>query len=752
MADAAGDDGQEVAAGDLAAYQERVFNSDKDIDEVRYDPKAFGSGEAFVKVISDALKWNVHARVFDLANSSCGGLPLLRALTSILHTNRYLRTLVLDQCSITDAAGVDLARRLATSEFIQDVSLARNPGIGSDTLCCLGASLGASTATKLQRLCLDGNNSLYIDDLRWTDAAIAELFDGLGRVSTLVSLSMVRCGLTARDALELCNRFLLPKRVGPSAKPLGSLDLSHNALGDVAAVSVVDAVDHIGSLSLASTGVGPRGLRAIASALAHGPSGVNRVLEALDLSSCDADPKSAAGPQQMPLTVESLGSVTMEHVAGPDQVQDHTLDASCAIVRLRTADAVNFLTNGADPSAFDAEDGSEEAVSARSPAATLAYCLAGNSHLRRLALRCASVGDEGVVSLCDRVLRQPPKEGAVGESDRSCALRHIDLRGNVNLSENGCAHKIKEVVAGGYDRGASQWGPMVESLDVSDTCLAVGERAILALRANPGTLRSLAIAGIDLPDGALVPFATLIPRNAATALTSLDLSNNCLRTDGLRSITQWIRHGASLVRHLQLRNVWREFDDVAGRRMTLATSPGHGAVMLAPLLLLLRYPPPHAANKVVPDIQQAAEIFAAVAKNTAESVEDSAVVAEEPESSSNVRVLKSSPMARLRMQELLRRRETSSSDTTNAIAANAISGGETPDEEVLANFTPAPVAHMALETLDLRGNCVDSLLARVLSSCVVSTDAAPNLVIDVRDNPCVADLAGNPLPRMKYEA
>lgn len=147
--------------GDLADYQEQVFNSDPAILTVRYDARRFGrDGSAFVAVVQDAIKWNTAAHTFDLADSLCGGPQLVATTRAVLHTNRYLRTLVLSCCSITDDAAVEFAEIIARAPYITHLDLSRNPGIGSDGIACLGQALGNSTVSALKHLDVSNNNSL----------------------------------------------------------------------------------------------------------------------------------------------------------------------------------------------------------------------------------------------------------------------------------------------------------------------------------------------------------------------------------------------------------------------------------------------------------------------------------------------------------------------------------------------------------------------------------------------------------------
>jgi hypothetical protein len=696
--------------GDLATYQERVFNSDPDIRAVRYDYRTCRTdGAMFVRTIQDAVKWNVVAHTLDLRESKCTGPVLVRALRAVLHTNRYLRSLDLDCCSIDDPSGVELARVLADAPHITSVALSRNPGLANDAIVALGLALSTSTATRLHTLDMSLNNSIYTERTRWSDDSVRGFLRHCGGAAHLRTLLLRQSGLTAANVLDLCRGFLSPKREAG----LGTLDLSGNAIGDVAAAAVVDAIQSAEAVNLAHCGIGHRGLRAIAAALCRAEG---RAIHSLDLAGSDANPLNSAISVDNALKLAGLNAVDLR----PSAENDST--APPAVYSFHSARVLNVIMT----SDFSAAD---------SPASALASALAGTCNPVRLDLARCSIGDDAMVRLCESLLQPAVKEIIPSVEQRGCGLTWLSVADNVNLTEDGCAHKVKELLANGF-RPAEDLGIHLEHFDVSGTCLGVGERAILAMFENRGNVQSLGLARLQLLDGILVPFATLGLRNPLLRLHTVDLSGNPIRIDGLRSLCAWVRQCPTVVQRIVLADIWESFTDAAGRPTALSRTPGHGAVLLAPLLLLLRYPPPLSPPPIVPDIQQAAELVAAhagrLAAESSQSQPNSPTLATATaDESAGVRIPKSSPIAHYRMQ-LLRQSRGAAANTHDGLALQAragVSGANGP---------------LALRSIDLQGNDVDAVLAGTLSALLEESAAHHDreLLLDVRRNPCAAAAVG----------
>lgn len=192
----------------LVDFQEQVFNSDPRIRIVKYQRSIYGSrGDVFIRIMRDALKFNVVVHTLDLTGCR-GGDAVCRALSSILHTTRKLHHLNLSECSLTDAGIVELAAALRKNEHIWTINLSRNPMISDVGLVALTTIFGPGTQSRLEGLDLSHNNAVYDKEKQWSRDALNTLWEALPRHPFLKYVSFADCGLAARHVIELSVRWL----------------------------------------------------------------------------------------------------------------------------------------------------------------------------------------------------------------------------------------------------------------------------------------------------------------------------------------------------------------------------------------------------------------------------------------------------------------------------------------------------------------------------------------------------------------
>lgn len=604
----------EESSGGIATLQERIFHSDPELTVVKYESQ-YGKGGPYIRILRDALKFNVVTHTLDMTGSLCGDV-VASCLVSILHTSRRLQTLRLAECSLTDFGMSQLSVALLKSESVRSVDLSRNPSLTDVSLMALASVFGSATSkTKIREICLAGNNSVYDVRQQWTPKGLNALWDALGMYGKLESLDVSNCGLTEEHLREASSRWLsrsagstplppaqrnvaedeeeeegllserasshapsssaveMPSSSSPptdSAKALTKLSLAHNYFGDEVIATLLPKLVAIQELNLEHVQLTGPGYRAIGYALSEWKLPLQTLI--LDVNNGSLEP---------PLRMELLRDLPP---ALQSLMQDSTTFGPLFVVE----------------------------------------SLGGNQTLRKLSLSRSFMGDQAVMALCEMLIQ------------RMCVVQDVDISGNCNVDEDS-AHKIKELLIGGYfasNNSASTAGaaatvplitaappsaavttktavvssssksggalvvaaaavpppPVIRALNLSSNTTGIGERALLALYQNRG-LEELHVANMALVDAMLLPLAEGVKQNPeGLRIRVLSIGRNALHYQGVVNLAQHVE-GNVYLEELSLASTWAAYDDEARRPTTLSLSREEGLYYLRPLLDVLQKNP-----------------------------------------------------------------------------------------------------------------------------------------------------------------
>ena len=527
-----------AAVGPIADLQEDVFNSKEDITEVKYDP-ALADGANYIKIMRDALKFNLCVKTLDMSRS-LGGDIIGYCLTSVLHSSRKLQRLVLDECSLTDVGIGQLSKALVTNPFITELSLERNPGIGDMGIMALAAAI-SSPASRLKILNLSRNNSLYTEEKQWTTDALNALWDALGENKFITEVKLCECGILDRDAEQAASRWL------SKASQLEVLNIRDNALGDSAVALILDVAPQLRCLDLSHTGLSAAGFRSLGVAVGRKEFSKlewismdsNNALRVVDLEEASLNPAMSPEMKQALLWKPKVGEEDPISVG---------------------ATAIDIMLN-----AFD-----------------------GNAALKTVHFSKVNFGDKGVEKLLDLLLAGRSK------------IDHIDISFNCNIEEES-SHKVKEILCGGYydtpevaveGEPSDEPPPVVqnlETLSIAGNATSVGERAILALYRNEH-LQHLDVSDMALVDGMLLPLSEGAQTNKNLKLRSISLRRNFILRSGLKTIAEFVQFSQTLV-HLDISEIWESFTDDAGRPSKLTATKEEGLYYFRALIAVLEQQP-----------------------------------------------------------------------------------------------------------------------------------------------------------------
>ncbi|CUF31309.1 leucine-rich repeat protein, putative [Bodo saltans] len=459
----------EDAAGDVAELQERIFNSEPDVKIVKYSTQ-YGRGGPYIRILRDALKFNIVVHTLDLTGSECGDV-VGSCLASILYTSRKLKTIILDSCSLTDVGVLHVAQAVRTNEFVKTLTLSRNPSMTDASLIAIASIFSRGTSTNLTALDISYNNIVYDVRFEWTPAALSTLWNALGEYQRLQKINVASCGLNHEHLLEAAHRWLSAPTLssrseeGSHAKTttaghaLTDLNLSHNYLGDEVVTTLLRYLTGIRKLNLEHVQLGGCGFRAIGFAIREW----NLPVEVLNL---DANNASLERTFNDEIALAGLGCSTSHRAAAGGAVTAATVDDPTQVSTVprdeHGAVIVSMDTAGDDipesqfevikPHRHPIQDPPEDAEDVVDPTTALlravsdatlpgaryaVECLTGNRCLHTISLSRSMIGDEAVTTLCEMMI------------NNLCAVRHVDISGNTNVEETS-AHKIKELLVGGY--------------------------------------------------------------------------------------------------------------------------------------------------------------------------------------------------------------------------------------------------------------------------------------------------------------
>ena len=517
----------ENGSGDIADLQEAVFNNDPSIVIVTYNER-FGEGAPFVRILRDALKFNIVVHTLDLTGSFAGDVSCI-ALTSILHTSRKLKTISLRETSLTDVGMTHLAAALRKSECVTSLNVSRNPSITDVGLVALASIFSTGSASNIVDLDISSNNAMYDQTRMWTDDAIEFFFDSLAQHRKIESLSVAGCALQPNHFTHMALKWL---QQGGGEK-LSTLRCQHNIVEDEPLALVLQYAPNLKVLDLEHTGLSSVGFRVLGRYVCR----KDTKLEWLKVDTNNA-------MMQRPLPAELHANLIEETVVAMRDQDGHA-------------------------------------------ATTFVNSLFGNYVLNTLSACRVNIGDEAVVALCDLM------------ASRQCGVQHLDLASNCNIEET-CAHKIKELLVGGYlseeeeaERDAA-WAQGIEAAPVLSLSLcgnspAIGERAVLAMYSNRG-LQNFDISNMGIVDAMLMPLNEGIRENPFLRLRVIKVGRNTLYADGVRHLAEHVK-GSKFLVELGLDDTWHCFTDILGQECSLSRTAERGAVFLRSLLEALAIQP-----------------------------------------------------------------------------------------------------------------------------------------------------------------
>lgn len=601
----------EDAVGGVAELQERIFNSDPEVTVVKYSTY-YGRGAPYIRILRDALKFNIVVHTLDLTASECGDV-VGACLGSILYTSRKLKTIILDSCSLTDAGVLHVAQAIRSNPHVRELTLSRNPSMTDASLVALASMFSVGTQSCLEALDISFNNIVYDVRFEWSPSALNTLWDALGQFQKLKRINLASCGLNQDHVLEAAGRWLSATNhhQGSTIKARGGdalveLSLAHNYLGDEVVATILRCLTGIRKLDLQHVQLGACGFRAVGFAIREWK------LPLVELN-LDANNASLERPFNDEIVLSSLRRTAVASQncikdGAPSPLRDTPKED---IPECEFGIVLPHRPHNEQPDNDDVVDEEGEAAAATDDDPTTAAllrtvsdttllgarytieCLTGNTTLHSLSLSRSMIGDEAVVLLCDMII------------NNMCAVTHADISGNTNVEESS-AHKIKELLVGGYftnndeeddgrqksspvgaavaRRGTAE-NPIILSLNLSSNSTAIGERALLALYFNKG-LRSLNIGNMALVDAMLLPLNEGMKQNPHLRIEELYVGRNRIWYDGVANIAAHLELSTTL-RVLSLEHTWDAYDDEAGRPTRLSKSREEGLYYLSPLLKVL---------------------------------------------------------------------------------------------------------------------------------------------------------------------
>jgi hypothetical protein len=512
----------EDAAGDVADLQERIFNSEPDVTVVKYSSQ-YGRGGPYIRILRDALKFNIVVHTLDLTGSECGDV-VGSCLASILYTSRKLKTIILDSCSLTDVGVLHLSQAVRTNEFVTTLTLSHNPSMTDASLIAIASMFTRGTSTALTSLDISYNNIVYDVRFEWTPAALNTLWNALGEYHRLQRINLASCGLTHEHLLEAAYRWLsAPRQVSANAESGGApsssstatmttaghalvdLNLSHNYLGDEVVTTLLRYLTGVRKLNLEHVQLGGCGFRAIGFAIREW----KLPIEVLNL---DANNASLEKPFDDAIALAGLGCSTRRQTAA---THDTAPTAGLSSQAGTEGGAQDTAADDIPESQFDVikphcmpiEDPPEDVEDAIDPTSALLLavsdttlpgaryaveCLTGNRCLHTISLSRSMIGDEAVTTLCEMVI------------NNLCAVRHIDISGNTNVEETS-AHKIKELLVGGYfakdEESEQEEGTAVAPSPTAASTLDGSRASSPSSPASPLSMETAMVAAARAPRG-----------------------------------------------------------------------------------------------------------------------------------------------------------------------------------------------------------------------------------------------------------
>jgi Ran GTPase-activating protein (RanGAP) involved in mRNA processing and transport len=517
----------ENGTGDIAILQEAVFNNDPAITAVRYDER-FGEGAPFIRILRDALKFNIVVHTLDLTGSFAGDVACV-ALTSILHTSRKLKTICLRETSLTDVGMTHLAAALRKSECVTSLNISRNPSITDVGLIALTSVFSSGSLTNIQDLDISSNNAIYDQTRMWSDRAVEMLFDSLAERGRIESLTVAGCALQPSHFTHMAAKWL----ANGGGERLKVLRCQHNIIEDEALALLLQYAPNLTYLDLEHTGLTAVGFRVLGKYVSRKDS----------------------------------------------QLQWLKLDTNNSMLRRPLPDVLHPLLNPETVLAMKDDDGHAATVFVNN--------LFGNKTLSTLSACRINIGDEAVVAICDLM---STRQCALQHLDiasncnieETCAHKIKELLVGGFLTDEESAARDAQWAAG------NESAPVL-SLSLCGNSPAIGERALLAMYANRG-LQSFDVSNTGIVDAMLMPLNEGIRTNPFLRLRVLKIGRNTLYADGVRHLAEHVKGSKYLV-ELSLDDTWRCFTDVLGQESCLSRTLERGAVFLGPLLLALAIQP-----------------------------------------------------------------------------------------------------------------------------------------------------------------
>lgn len=510
----------EDSTGEICIFQEAIFNNDPSITVVTYNER-YGEGAPFIRILRDALKFNIVIHTLDLTGSFAGDVAC-SALVSILHTSRKLKTICLRETSLTDVGMTHLATALRKSACVTNLNISRNPSITDVGLIALTSIFTAGSATSLVDLDISSNNAIYDQGRMWTDRAVEMLFDALSERGRLETLTVAGCALQPNHFRHMAVKWL----ANGGGEKLTTLRCQHNSIEDEPLALMLQFAPNLTYLDLEHTGLTALGFRMLGKYLSRKQSA---------LAWLKVDTNNSMLVRPLPETFHP--SLSADTVLAMKDADGH---------------AATALVNN----------------------------LFGNTTLTALSASRVNIGDEAVCALSELISThqcalQHLDVASNCNIEETCAHKLKELLVGGFLTDEQMAARDAQWASG--DETSN-----LLSLSLSGNSPAISERALLAMYANRG-LTFFDVSNTGLTDIMLMPLNEGIRTNPYLRIRVLKLGRNTLYADGVRNIAEHVK-GSKYLEELWLDNTWQSFTDSFGVECSLSRTQERGAVFLKPLL------------------------------------------------------------------------------------------------------------------------------------------------------------------------